>query len=309
MSRDGGATFEDTGYDDVYPVDQANPYRVAVHPFNGAKAVVAARRGLPIAVTSDFGKTWKNATGVTSVGQIGNFWYPQPMAREMQIDPASPEFTIFYYDGIGVLSVSHDSGATFTPVYTSFPTWQVPFFAVATPPRGVAAAGDVWVFAGWQLYHSVNGGVNMTHVWEFYHPGNAIAVGALPRTVAPSGRAERQLAERCVTRGVNAAAATTPLPAPRRLRDDAPAGYVVYVIGAQDFDQTFALFGSVDAGHTWLSLSGANSTTPEQALGDGAYVLEASEKDPGHIFVGTEGRGSFWRDVSAELRAALLACD
>eukprot|EP01044_Picomonas_judraskeda_P003494 COSAG03_NODE_288_length_9356_cov_6.131224_8_plen_602_part_00 len=55
VSRDGGATFEDTTWDDHYPVDQANPYRVAVHPFNGAKAVVAARKGLPLSFTSDYG--------------------------------------------------------------------------------------------------------------------------------------------------------------------------------------------------------------------------------------------------------------
>ena len=156
VSRDGGASFVDTLYDDAFPVSQANPYRVAVHPFDGAKAVVAARSGLPVAYTRDFGATWQNATGVVSVGQQGNFWFGQPLARENQLDEAAAEAVFYYYNGTGGLSVSADSGATFTPVYSGFPTWSVPFFGLATPPRGASAAGDLWTFAGWKLFHSIS---------------------------------------------------------------------------------------------------------------------------------------------------------
>ena len=75
MSRDGGATFVDTTWDSVHAVDQANPYRVAVHPWNGARALVAARDGLPLTFTRDYGQTWGNSTGgPVSVGQQGCVW-------------------------------------------------------------------------------------------------------------------------------------------------------------------------------------------------------------------------------------------
>jgi hypothetical protein len=85
-------------------------------------------------------------------------------------------------------------------------------------------------------------------------------------------------------------------------------GYVVYAIGEQSFDWPAALLASVDYGHTWLALSGANSTAPAQGLGDSPLVLEASAKTPGVIYVGTGGRGAFVRDVSPEIVAALLSC-
>lgn len=69
------------------------------------------------------------------------------------------------------------------------------------------------------------------------------------------------------------------------------------------------LYGSIDFGHSWIPLAGANSSTPTQGLGDSPLVLEASAKDAGVLFVGTGGRGAFVRDVSADLRAALLACE
>ena len=100
FSRDGGATFADTTWDSVYAVDQANPYRVAVHPYNGAKAVVIARKGLPVTYTRDYGATWANSSGgVDSCGEQGNFWFAQPLATERQIDEAAPEATIYYYNG------------------------------------------------------------------------------------------------------------------------------------------------------------------------------------------------------------------
>ena len=65
---------------------QANPYRIAVHPFDGTKAVVAARTGLPLTFTRDAGKTWSNSTGgVASVGLQGNFWFGRPLAVEQQV--------------------------------------------------------------------------------------------------------------------------------------------------------------------------------------------------------------------------------
>ena len=86
VSRDGGASFEDTAWDSVYAVDQANPYRVLVHPGDGARALVAARVGIPLSFTRDWGATWGNASGpggvMQSCGQQGNFWFAQPLARE-----------------------------------------------------------------------------------------------------------------------------------------------------------------------------------------------------------------------------------
>jgi len=211
----------------------------------------------------------------------------------------------YYYNGTGLLSVSADSGATFAPVYSGFPPWNVPFFGLATPPRGASAAGDLWTFAGWKLYHSTNGGVNQSGVWSFYHPDTVIAVGPLPGAASPAGRDERALAALCAARGARAAAAAgrAPLPTP------AGAAYAVYVIGERDYAEPSALFASVDLGHSWLPLSGANSTTPAQGLGDTPTALEASAKEPGVLYVGTGGRGIFARNVAADLVAALLACE
>jgi hypothetical protein len=85
---------------------------------------------------------------------------------------------------------------------------------------------------------------------------------------------------------------------------------VVYAIGALGvWDAPAGLVASVDLGHTWVRLAGDASPTPAQGLGDSPYVLEASEAQPGVLYVGTGGRGAYWRDVSADLRAALLACE
>ena len=189
VSRDGGRTFTDTTWDSTYAVDQvggrereaallrfllwgpfkartlpknrflrsclqANPYRVAVHPFDGSKAVVAARTGLPLTYTRDYGATWANSTGgAVSCGEQGNFWFGQPLAVEQQADPSAPEATVYFYNGTTTVWVSEDTGASFAPVYEGFPAWNVPFFGISTPPRGSSAAGDVWAFAGWKLYH------------------------------------------------------------------------------------------------------------------------------------------------------------
>jgi hypothetical protein len=59
--------------------------------------------------------------------------------------------------------------------------WGLPA-GIATPPRGTAPVGDIWAFAGWKLYHSVNGGHNFSAAWTFYHPSHTLAVGALPPT-------------------------------------------------------------------------------------------------------------------------------
>ena len=152
VSRDGGQTFADTTWDSVYAVDQANPYRVLVHPYDGAKAVVVARKGLPVTYTRDAGKTWANATTAgDSCGEQGNFWFGYPLAPERQIDPAAAEATFYYYNGTTTLFTSVDSGATWAPTYSGFPSWNTPMFGVATPPVGAAPAGDIWIFSGWKL--------------------------------------------------------------------------------------------------------------------------------------------------------------
>ena len=311
VSRDGGKTFADTTWDSTYPVDQANPYRVVSHPFDGAKAVVVAREGLPVTFTRDFGKTWGNSTGIKSVGQQGDFWFAQPIVAELQIDADAPEAVFYFYNGTGGLFSSVDSGATFTPTYTQFPDWQVPFYGLAVPPRGAAAAGDLWAFAGWKIYHSVDAGATFSQAYSFYEIDHVLAVGPLPPTTAgASGRHERELATRCYERSAAAAVASgaQPLPPPRAPTDGGAAGYVVYAIGTHNYAEPTALYASIDAGHSWLQLSGFNST-PAQALGDSPYVLEASLSQPGTLYVGTGGRGAFVRDVAAELRAALLACE
>jgi hypothetical protein len=317
VSRDGGATFADTAWDDQYQVDQANPYRVAVHPFNGARAVVAARKGLPLTFTRDFGVTWANSTGeAVSVGFIGNFWFGQPLATEKQLrnttepergESGGGEATVYYYNGTTTLFVSTDSGGSFAPVHTGFPSWATPYFGVATPPHGASAAGDVWVFAGWKLYHSTNGGANFSQAWSFYHPDKTITIGALPMVRSPSsGRDERQLAALCTAKqaakALEEGLPALPVPA-------APsAGYAVYVLGNQKYGDAAALYASVDFGHSWIALSGANATA-EQGLGDYPSVIEASAKDVGVVYVGTGGRGLFGRNVTSTLAAALLACE
>ncbi len=83
----------------------------------------------------------------------------------------------------------------------------------------------------------------------------------------------------------------------------------MYVLGELAYGAPSALFASIDFGSTWFPLSGANSSTPAQGLGDSPAVLEASAQQPGVLFVGTGGRGAYWRDVSADLHAALLDCE
>ena len=178
------------------------------------------------------------------------------------------------------------------------------FFGVATPPRGAAPAGDVWAFAGWKLYHSTNGGANFSQVWQFYELDHVFTLGPLPNVTAPSGRGAAELFAACAAAGAAEAAAAgkPPLPAP-----GAGAGYTVYAVGTRAYGEDAALYGSVDAGAHWELLAGGNAT-PANALGDAPYVLEASKREPGVLFVGTGGRGAWWRDVGAELRAALLKC-
>ena len=311
VSRDGGVTFQDSTWDDVYAIDQANPYRVAVHPFDGSKAVVAARSGLPVTYTRDFGATWKNSTGgVLSVGEQGNFWFALPLATEKQIDESAVEAVIYYYNGTTTLFTSIDSGASFSSTYSAFPTWNVPYFAVATPPRGTAAAGDVWVFAGWQLHHSTNGGLNFSGVWAFYHPSTTITIGPLPSITSSTGRKTGELAALCASQGARKGALDShnPLPEQPRTSTGALPSYVVYAIGIRNYDEPTALFASVDFGHSWIPLSGANATA-EQGLGDSPLVLEASVKDPGVVYVGTGGRGAFMRNVTGDLVKALLGCE
>jgi hypothetical protein len=203
-------------------------------------------------------------------------------------------------------------------VYTSFPTWDVPYFAIATPPRGASVTGDIWLFAGWKLYHSVNAGVNFASVWSFYHPDTIITVGALPSVVsAATGRDERALAARCVARrrhdeatasGAGGAVERQSLPVPAVSADGRASAYAVYVVGARAYHEASALWMSVDMGHSWIRLSGGNATS-DQALGDSPTVLEASAQHPGTIMVGTGGRGIFERNVTAQIAAALLECE
>ena len=96
--------------------------------------------------------------------------------------------------------------------------------------------------------------------------------------------------------------------APAHPRPTPPTGYVVYAVGILTYGSPAALFASIDMGHSWLQLSGGNITAA-QALGDSPYVLEASASAPGVVYVGTEGRGSFYRDAGLTLREALLGCE
>jgi len=235
--------------------------------------------------------------------------FAYPLASEKNDNAtAATDATFYYYAGNGTLYTSHDTGATFAPTYAKFPSWHVPFFGIATPPHGAAAAGDVWVFAGWKLYHSIDAGATFSQVYQFYELDHVFTLGALPAVAsAASGRDAAALSALCAARGARAAAAAGRAPLPGA--PAAGAGYVVYALGLRDYATPAALYASVDYGHSWRALSGANSTTPEQGLGDSPYVLEASAKDVGTLFVGTGGRGAFWRDVSADLRAALLACE
>jgi len=316
VSRDGGASFQDTNWDNIYgPIGgQANPYRVIVHPDDGSRALVCARSGLPLTYTRDFGVTWANSSGpegVHSVGEQGNFWFAQPFARELNdgATSAATEFTVYFYNGTTTLFTSRDSGATFETTFDKFPSWNTPLFSIATPPRGTSSAGDIWAFAGWKLYHSVNGGVNFTQVWQVYGVEKALAVGPLPGCAGsvPSG----DLALKCAMRAEATAEALgkPPLPIPHLpLPSGASPGYTVYFVGPKDYGVPESVYASIDFGHSWIPLAGPNSSTPSQGLGDTPYVLEPSLRDPGVLYVGTEGRGGYFRNTTEELCAALLAC-
>ena len=82
----------------------------------------------------------------------------------------------------------------------------------------------------------------------------------------------------------------------------------MYVFGTLNYGEASALYASVDFGNHWVSLSGS-AATPEQGLGDSPSILSASASEPGVVYVGTGGRGAFWRDVSGVLGDALLACE
>ena len=182
----------------------------------------------------------------------------------------------------------------------------------------------------------MNGAVNFSNVWQFYHPQPVITVGPMPAvTSSASGRNASALAALCAARGQQEAAAAgqpalPPQPptasgaaagegggAPREwgylrsyIIDPSvpPAAYVVYVFGELNYGEASALYASVDFGAHWLPLSGAGAT-PTQGLGDSPAIIEASAAEPGVVFVGTGGRGAFWRDVSGVLESALLACE
>lgn len=258
VSQDGGFTFRTTTWDAVYASSNAVPYRVAVHPWNGSKAVVVGTLGMPLTFTTDGGATWQNATGdgIASVGVPGNFWWAQPIAVEYNRSPSSPalEATMYYYNGTTGFYVSNTSGASWQCVYNSFPPWNVPLFAVATPPANTSTAGDVWVFAGWQLWHSTDGGLSWSQRWEMYSVQAAIALGPLPAAAKPTS----------------------------------DCGYAVYAIGIQAYGQPSGVFASADCGATWQRLA-----TPTQQLGDSPVALEASLQEPGVLYVGTSGRGLF----------------
>lgn len=230
--------------------------------------------------------------------------------------PSTPA-TLYYYNGTSSLFTSVDNGVTWSNTYNGFPTWTVPIFAIATPPRGTAAAGDIWAFAGWQLHHSTNGGYNWSSAWQFYSVKNTIAVGPLPNgTSAKTDKSAAELSAICASK---LPVDRQPKPATSTLlQSDIAAGrqyaypastatsaaYAVYAVGQLSYnDAQYGVYGSVDYGNTWVAL-----TTATQGLGDDPNVVEASLQSPGTIFVGTEGRGAFYSDVSAVLMEALEAC-
>ena len=331
VSSDGGATFDETTYDINIQNDNGYPYRVVAHPFNGSVAVITGYQGLPVLLTHDAGSTWGNASHVDangdhspllSVGPYGNFWWAQPLARDNNADAtasASVPATLYYYNGTTALFTSTDNGITWGMTYSGFPMWNVPLFGIATPPRGTAAAGDIWAFAGWGLHHSVNGGANFSSVWQFYSIKNAIAVGPLPANVTSkrTGRTASEMSALCASLTPDHA---RPKPATTELiAGDAAAGmtwayptstaagpaYVVYAIGLAAYtDPHYGVYVSADYGNHWTEL-----TTPQQGLGDSPNMIEASLQQPGMVFVGTEGRGAFYLDASQAIASALERCE
>jgi hypothetical protein len=158
----------------------------------------------------------------------------------------------------------------------------------------------------------------VSSVWQFYSVKNTIAVGPLPNvTSRATGRSAAQLSALCAARlppaarprGAPAAllaadAAAGRAPAYPVSASPASAAYVVYAVGTPTSDPRVGVFASVDYGLHWVEL-----TTASQGLGDSPCVLEASLGAPGTIFVGTDGRGAFYADVSAVLEEALLECE
>ena len=333
VSGDGGRSFTETTYDVTLQDSNAYPYRIVAHPFNATVAVITGYSGMPVTSTHDAGTTWGNAsyvaangqtTPLLSVGPYGNFWWAQPLARDNNADPsgsASVPATIYYYNGTTSLFTSVDNGVSWKETYIGFPTWNVPLFGLATPPRGTAAAGDIWAFAGWQLHRSTNGGANFSQVWQFYSVKNVIAVGPLPSNVSsrrtgrsaaemsalcaerlPAGQRPRGASEELISSDVSAGRAW---PYPLSYKG-APA-YVVYAIGVVSYSadsSRVGLYVSADYGQSWHEL-----TTATQGLGDSPNVLEASLSSPGMVFVGTEGRGAFYADASDVILRALEDCE
>jgi hypothetical protein len=310
-SSDGGRSFVTTSYDTTVGVgnDNAYPYRITAHPWNADVAVVSGYQGLPTVFTHDGGATWGNASIVEggnsvgpllSVGPYGNFWWALPLAREnngADVSPTTPA-TFYFYNGTTSIFVSVDNGATWNRTYSGFPSWNVPLFAIVTPPRGTAAAGDIWAFSGWKLYHSIDGGMSFEAVWQLFSVQATLAVGPVPNgTSRVTGRTAAEMSARCARSGGGAARA---LP----LASAAGPSYVVYAVGELMYQGAITVVVSADYGKTWKTL-----TTPAQGLGDSPNVVDVSLQSPGTVFVGTEGRGTFYLDASATLLEMLEACE
>ena len=134
----------------------------------------------------------------------------------------------------------------------------------------------------------------------------ALTVGPLPALHGHIRSAADQ-AHWCALRK-RASSAITPRPLPAILPSGGAAAYVVYAVGLLAYGEPEGLYASVDFGNSWIPLSGANSSSPSQGLGDSPVVLEASQQDPGVLLVGTGGRGGFFRNVTLELLHALRTC-
>ncbi len=160
----------------------------------------------------------------------------------------------FYYYSSGKLYRSDDDGASFSIVNSSLPSES--WSMLKTVPR---KDEEVWVSLNWNgLYHSTDGGVNFEKI-AGVERAYLFAIGK-PQT-----------------------------------KSTIPTLYLYGKITGTDNSKPLStlvasgIFRSLDNGKTWTSIG-----DPHKPIGDDPNLMEASSQQFGLVFIGTNGRGTYY---------------
>lgn len=259
QNRYGGATSRDGGLTWTLFANWFSatiPLRVAVSATQASRFVVTVSGGQPLQ-TEDGGMSWNPVQGLPN-SPTGPWYWQQPLAA----DPVDGD-TFYYYDG-GRVYRSRDGGKTFAEVNAQLP--QSDWVVLKTVPQ---RAGEIWVGLDQQgLYHSTDGGESFSHVPQV--EARLLAVGN-PTEQTPL----------YVYGKVDGKVSGASSDANRTDRRDASEG----------------VFRSVDQGKTWTSLANLSAADGVEIGNPGNFptVMEASRQHNGTVFIGTNGRGIYYR--------------